>query len=158
MLPDLLKVNLDIVFCGTAAGKKSAELQEYYAGSGNKFWRILYQVGLTERQLNPVEYRELFWARIGLTDLVKGKSGMDITLKSSDFGNNEFLEKIKKYKPRILCFNGKKAAKEFLKRDVEYGTQSDKIAETIIFVAPSTSGAANGFWDKAYWEELAKLV
>jgi len=38
MLPDVLAANLDVVFCGTAAGKRSAEVGMYYAGPGNRFW------------------------------------------------------------------------------------------------------------------------
>ena len=41
ILPDLLDYNLDIVFCGMAASKKSKKVKAYYAGPGNKFWKIL---------------------------------------------------------------------------------------------------------------------
>ena len=34
-LPDVLRDNLDVVFVGTAAGRRSAELGVYYAHSGN---------------------------------------------------------------------------------------------------------------------------
>ena len=91
--------------------------------------------------------------------MVKDKSGMDNVLSSSDFKNNGLIEKIEKYNPRFLCFNGKKAAKEFYGvRNVEYGLQEKKMKDTRIFVAPSTSGAANGFWDIDYWTNLSKLI
>ena len=41
ILPDLLKDNLKIVFCGTAAGNKSAERKAYYAVAGNLFYPAL---------------------------------------------------------------------------------------------------------------------
>ena len=44
-LPDVLRDNLDVVFVGTAAGRRSAELGVYYAHSGNYFWRTLWQSG-----------------------------------------------------------------------------------------------------------------
>lgn len=47
MLPDLLINDLKIVFCGTAVGNKSFLRRAYYAGSGNKFYKILYRIGLT---------------------------------------------------------------------------------------------------------------
>ena len=43
-LPDLLLPDLRVVFVGTAAGKRSAELGHYYAGRGNRFWRTLHEV------------------------------------------------------------------------------------------------------------------
>ena len=59
VLPDLLKSNLNIVFCGTAASKKSKKLNAYYAGPGNKFWKTLYEIGLTDIQVNPQEFKIL---------------------------------------------------------------------------------------------------
>ena len=72
----------------------------------------------------PSEFKKLVDWDIGLTDMVKDKSGMDNVLLRSDFKNNGLIEKIEKYNPRFLCFNGKKAAKEFYGvRNVEYGLQ-----------------------------------
>jgi hypothetical protein len=77
VLEDLFTKDLRVVFCRTAAGTRSAQLQQYYAGRGNKFWKILAQVGLTPKVLLPSEYRELLAYGIGLTDMVKGQSGGD---------------------------------------------------------------------------------
>ena len=159
MLPDVLGPDLKIVFCGTAAGRKSAELGFYYAGNGNKFWKTLFETGFTPRLLMPADFADLLNWRIGLTDMVKDKSGMDNSLMRSDFKNNGLVEKINKYNPRYLCFNGKKAAKEFYGYDyVEYGLQEKSVNDTRIFIAPSTSGAANGFWDLNHWIKLADLI
>ena len=55
-LPDVVLPGLKVVFCGTAAGTRSAQVGAYYAGRGNKFWRTLFQVGLTPRPLDPHEF------------------------------------------------------------------------------------------------------
>jgi len=155
MLPDLLCANLSLVICGTAAGATSAQLQQYYAKPGNKFWATLYQVGLTPVLLNPTEYLRLLDYGIGLTDLVKGKAGMDHILEKADFGNQPMAQKIKQYQPRCFCFNGKRAAEAFFEKPVAYGRQDAVIGQTHFFVAPSTSGAANKWWDIDLWKELA---
>jgi len=157
MLPDVLKNNLNIVFCGTAAGDRSAKLQMYYAGPGNKFWKVLNEVGLTPRTLAPREYAELTKYRIGLTDLVKQATGMDNQIDFKNKGSEVLRDKIIKFEPKILCFNGKRAAQEFLSRSVSYGLQSEKIEGTELFVAPSTSGAANGFWNIDWWHKLREI-
>jgi len=157
MLPDLLEYNLRIVFCGTAAGKKSAQLQMYYAGQGNKFWRVLKEVGLTPELLSPHQYTDLLNYRIGLTDLVKYRSGMDHQIDFKNKGSRALHSKIQKFKPVILCFNGKRAAEEFLSHTVSYSAQQEQISLTRLFVAPSTSGAANGFWDTSWWYELERM-
>ena len=157
MLPDLLAQELDVVICGTAVGHKSASLRQYYAKPGNKFWPTLYKIGLTPRILSPAEYRELLIYKVGLTDLVKSKSGIDSALEKEDFGGKTLTEKMRRFQPKYLCFNGKRAGKEFLQRKVKYGLQAERIGETQIFVAPSTSGAANRWWNINEWETLAEI-
>jgi TDG/mug DNA glycosylase family protein len=159
MLDDLLKPELTIVFCGTAAGLRSAALAQYYAGPGNQFWKVLAQVGLTPRQLSPHEYGLLPQFGIGLTDVVKGQAGCDseITFQSND--GYELREKIAQFQPRYLCFNGKRAAKAYFgTATVAYGVQPGTIGVTRLFVAPSTSGAARGHWDASAWQRLADLA
>jgi len=157
MLPDVLDDNLIVVFCGTAVGAKSAEVSAYYAGPGNKFWRTLHAIGLTPRVLAPHEYRSLPGFGVGLTDLVKSKSGSDSVLTTGDFDQSEFAAKIRRFAPRFVGFNGKRAAQEYLgRKKVSFGRLEEQIGRTRLFVLPSTSGAANGYWDDAPWQELGE--
>ena len=159
MLPDLLAEDLALVVCGSAAGTRSAELKQYYAGPGNKFWRTLARTKLTPRLLAPSEYPLLLGFGIGLTDLVKGQSGGDARIDFARAGRLALERKIARLRPGLLCFNGKRAASEFFaRRAVAYGLQPERIGDTEIFVAPSTSGAASGAWDAARWDELARRV
>jgi len=159
MLNDILAPGLKLVVCGTAAGEVSASRGEYYAGPGNKFWSVLFDVGLTPRRLESYEFKELLAFGIGLTDVVKDQSGSDASI---DFGLSDpgsFRDKIQQFSPAVLAFNGKKAAQVFLGRHrVVYGLQSERVGETRLFVAPSTSRAANGYWNAEIWSELAKLT
>ncbi len=156
MLIDCLKPNLKVVICGTAAGKQSAARNQYYAGQGNKFWKTLCAIGLTPRQLNPAEFELLPSFGIGLTDIVKEQAGMDKEIDFHGANYSGFKGRILRYQPKILCFNGKKAAKEVLgRKSPDYGFQVESIGETRLFVAPSTSGAANGYWDISVWQTLA---
>ena len=158
ILPDVLSYNLKIVFCGSAASKKSKLLKSYYAGPGNKFWKTLYEIRLIDRQLNPQDFKTLLKYSIGLTDICKTDYGNDNELDTSKYDVDGFTLKILKYKPKIICFNGKNAAKAYLnQKKVAYGYQDKKVGDSKIFIAPSTSGAANGFWDLNIWIELAAL-
>lgn len=47
MLRDVLKKDLDVVFCGTAKGTTSALKGFYYAGTGNQFYNIIQKAGFT---------------------------------------------------------------------------------------------------------------
>lgn len=159
MLEDLLQRHLDLVICGAAAGTRSAARGAYYAGRGNKFWWTLATVGLTDRQLEPAEYRRLLEYGIGLTDLIKGQSGNDDKIRFGRAASFQLRATIQLYQPQYLCFNGKRAAQEFFgTRRVAFGVQHSRIGRTVLFVAPSTSAAANASWDLAVWRDLAKRV
>ena len=150
---------LDLAICGAAAGRRSAEVGAYYAGPGNRFWRILHETGLTPRLLVPEEFRLLPDFGIGLTDLAKTASGPDSGIPRGAWDADALRRKIEAARPRILAFNGKNAARRFIGAGrVAYGFREERIGGTVIFVLPSTSGAASGYWDPGPWRELARLV
>jgi TDG/mug DNA glycosylase family protein len=158
-LPDLLAPNLRVVFVGTAAGKRSAELGHYYAGRGNRFWRILHEVGLTPRCFEPREFRDLLALGIGLTDMSKLGSGMDHQVAKHEFDPEQFAANVRRYGPRAIAFTSKKAAGIWLGRatgTIAYGRQPPTVpAFPEVFVLPSPSGAARSHWSTAPWQELA---
>lgn len=159
VLPDVLTTGLAIVFCGTAAGSESARRRAYYAGPGNAFWPTLFKVGLTPRQLAPEEYPLLLEHGLGLTDLAKRVSGQDRVLVQADFSRADLESTVVRYAPGILAFTSKKSAMTFLDRQrVPYGLLEDTIGRTRLFVLPSPSGAARGYWDIGHWAELARLA
>jgi TDG/mug DNA glycosylase family protein len=159
MLDDVLARNLTVVFCGTAAGHRSAQRRAYYAGRGNRFWRTLAAVGLTPQELAPAECARLLDYGIGLTDLAKDQSGSDRDLQIDRADVLLLRSRIAMYQPKYLCFNGKRAAQVFLSQSqIDYGVQRERIGRTVLYVAPSTSGAASGAWDLAVWQDLANRV
>jgi len=161
MLPDILAPNLGVIFCGTAAGNQSAQIGHYYAGRGNKFWRTLHKVGLTDHQIEPTEDISVLEFRIGLMDLAKGVSGMDQDIPAKSFVPARLKEIIAEYRPRNIAFNGKRAAQIALslKPGVAYGLREPSPFVGIgVWVLPSTSGAANSHWAIEPWHSLAAAV
>lgn len=159
MLDDLLERGLRLVICGSAASATSARLGAYYAGPQNRFWLTLFEVGLTPRQLAPAEFRELLRYGIGLTDIVKTQAGNDRDLRPAPSDGDDLRVRILRHAPTMLCFNGKRAAQQFLNtKTVALGLQGTTIGSTRIFVAPSTSAAARGHWDLGAWHQLAQLA
>lgn len=159
VLPDVLTTGLRVVFCGTAAGAYSAQVGAYYAHPRNKFWRTLAAVGLTPRQLAPREFALLPQFGIGLTDVAKFTSGADADLRPADFAPAELRRKVEQYAPRVLAFTSKNAARAGCglpaAQMIPYGPQAAKIGAATIFVLPSPSGAASGYWDLQPWQALA---
>jgi TDG/mug DNA glycosylase family protein len=157
VLPDVLQPGLQVVFCGTAAGAASARARAYYAGPGNAFWPTLHATGLTPVELPPHAFPTVTRYGIGLTDVAKRASGADATLTPTDFDAAALHAKIERARPRVLAFNGKRAAQVTLGRQsLDYGPQAERIGGARVVVLPSTSGAARRYWDVTYWYALAK--
>lgn len=155
ILPDILVPGLKLVFCGTAAGKRSAADHAYYAHPGNLFWRALHTAGLTPRLLAPHEFPLLPQFGIGLTDLAKYHSGNDVELPRDAFDVDALHRKMKRFQPRFLAFTSKNAARIALGHAVDYGLQPERIGWSQLFVLPSPSGQARGHWDLLPWQSLA---
>jgi TDG/mug DNA glycosylase family protein len=120
---------------------------------------MLHRVGLTPTILAPAEFRSVLNYGIGLTDIVKTGFGPDSGLRLVDFDGEGLKRKIEIFQPRILVFNGKRSASAFFGLTVRYGYQFNRdIGPTQIYVAPSTSGAARGFWDEAFWRLVAEAA
>jgi double-stranded uracil-DNA glycosylase len=156
MLPDLLAPGLQLVFCGTAASRKSAERGHYYAGPGNRFWALLAETGLTPRPFLPEDDRLLPSLGIGLTDLAKGVSGMDRDIPAQAYAPTRLSALIVEMRPARLAFTSLTAAKIALGLRHPAGrVQSPHYPNLPIWVLPSPSGAARGSFQREPWYDLA---
>ena len=121
---------------------------------------------MTDRQLEPEEFRSLPKYGIGLTDLNKTEFGSDHQLKGSGDDPHSVHEKIRIYQPRYLAFTGKNNGMMFLhgvfgrkkSEPIVCGVQDGyKIGITELVILPSTSARARRFWDASFWKDLADL-
>jgi TDG/mug DNA glycosylase family protein len=161
ILPDLLRPGLDLVICGTAAGAISAARGAYYANPGNRFWSVLAETGLTPHRFRPEEFPRLTTLGIGLTDVCKGASGQDAALPRHGFDRTRLAMAMRRYRPRLLAFNSKRAASEFLGLPtgrISYGSLALASDLPPIMVLPSTSGLACRAWNPEPWRAMATLV
>ena len=158
-LKDVISENLVVLIVGETVGKESFELQTYYASSNNQFRKIICEYFLQTDVITP-DYswkleKLLIENRIGLTDICKHKvDGKNITASIKDCLKfiDELKQKIKKYKPQIVVFNGKcgKLNKSLLNKffntnnDLYFGKQDYKLDEcnTTFYILPSTSNVA----------------
>jgi double-stranded uracil-DNA glycosylase len=160
-LPDQLQPHLRLVFVGTAAGQRSADVGHYYAHPGNRFWRTLHEVGITPRRYQPHEFAALLGLGIGFTDMCKFGAGMDHIALKAGVDVEEFAAKMRRYRPATIAFTSKKAASLFDRRPtgrITLGRQVPRDDFPDIFVLTSPSGAASGAWSLRPWQELADHV
>lgn len=152
LLPNITPEVTKVLFCGLTPDKESLMMQHHYANPRDKFWRVLHEVAFTEMQLKTgitqeardYNYNYLISKGIGLTDL-----GDDITALNN---------LVKDLKPKVLAFNGKKAAEVYFGREVELGEQKEKLGKTRIFVLSSSANSASATWNKRHWREVSNII
>ncbi|MGA7438197.1 MAG: mismatch-specific DNA-glycosylase [Luteibacter sp.] len=158
ILPDVLGPGLRLVFCGTAAGTRSARDGAYYAHPGNMFWRAVHAIGLTPRLLAPVEFPLMPGFGIGFTDVAKYHHGNDNQLPRGAFDADALRAKIERYAPCIIAFTSKQAGMAALGKHITIGRQPEPFAGAVAWVLPSPSGQARGSWNLAVWQAMADEV
>jgi double-stranded uracil-DNA glycosylase len=119
---------------------------------------MLYETDLMSRQLVPEDFGSVLDHGIGLTDLCKTRSGSDIEVGRGAFDVAGLATRVQANAPGVLAFNGVKAGREALGTIVGYGPQPRAFAGVEAWVLPSTSGAANRWWEAAWWCELAERI
>jgi double-stranded uracil-DNA glycosylase len=162
-VPDVLAPDLRVVFVGINPGRVSAAARAHFANPRNDFWRLLDAAGLTSRLYEPHEQFELLREGIGVTNAAYRTTPGSGDLRRADFaGSAQRLERLaRELKPAWLAFVGKEAYRGAFGIRPELGVQERTLAETKLFVLPSTSPANAAVpWDeRLFWfSELAELV
>src|SRR5262249_22733698 len=109
----------------------------------------------------PREFPALLTFGIGLTDMVKTASGSDAVLPRQSNDPGGLLARIQRVAPRVVAFNGKRAAAVFYGtpgRTLGYGPGPAIAGLPPIWVLPSTSGAACGSWSDVPWHRLGDMI
>jgi TDG/mug DNA glycosylase family protein len=86
-IPDHLAYDLDILFVGFNPSLKSSETGHHYANPHNRFWKILYQSGLTPRLYKAEEDGDLLRLGYGLTNIVERP-----TRSAAEISKEEYAE------------------------------------------------------------------
>ncbi len=142
-VPDVLAPGLTAVFCGINPGRVSSAAAAHFANPRNDFWRLLHAAGFTPRLLEPSEQFDLLAHGVGATNAAPRTTPGSGDLRKADFaGAAERLEGIAvELRPRAIGFVGKEAYRGAFGERPELGAQTRRLAETALFVLPSTSPA-----------------
>ena len=142
-VPDVLRPGLDAVFCGINPGRVSAAAAAHFANPRNDFWRLLHDAGFTPRLFDPSEQFELLDLGYGITNAAYRTTPGSGDLRRADFaGAAERLARMAgDLGPRALAFVGKEAYRGTFGERPELGLQGRRLADTLLFVLPSTSPA-----------------
>lgn len=141
---DNVKENLQILFVGFNPSLRSSETGHHFANPNNRFWRILYEAGLTPRKYLASEDDQLVELGMGITNIVPRptKAADEITKEEYKEGREVLKKKIELLKPKVVCFVGKGVYQQYSgKKVAPWGMQNVQVVPgSIDFVAPSSSG------------------
>jgi TDG/mug DNA glycosylase family protein len=106
---DLLIPRLRLVFCGYNPSLTSGRSGHHYAHPGNRFWRVLFASGITDRLYGPEEDEllpDLFG--IGFTNLASRptRRADELTREEIRTGAAELSDKLERYNPRAVAYTG----------------------------------------------------
>lgn len=163
-VPDYLQDGLDLVIIGINPGLRSGASGHHYAWPGNHFWPLMYESGLLPEPLSFAEDAQVLNYGIGLTNLVgrTSRQASELSLAEMLAGAAVLREKLLACNPRVICFNGKGIYEVFSgQKRVSLGLQAERLAESLIFVVPSSSARTAAYQKPAklaYYRELKALL
>ena len=163
-VPDHLAPGLKLVIVGINPGVRSGATGHHYAYPGNHFWPLLYESGLLpERLTYETDYRALEFG-IGLTNLCDRttREANELTREELAEGAACLREKLQRYAPDVVCFNGMGIFEAFAGvKKVRPGLQTESLGHTRLFVVPSSSGRTAAYprpKKLEYYRELRDLI
>ena len=160
-IPDLIAPDLDILFCGINPGLYSGATGLHFARPGNRFWRALYDGGLTSTLLLPWQQQALLDARLGITNLVMRTTATAAELSHDELrqGRVALERKVVRYRPRAVAIVGIGAYRVAFDRPTAVvGPQPESIRGALAWVLPNPSGLNANYQAKDLAAAFAALA
>lgn len=142
-MPDVVALDLDILFCGINPGRWSGAVGHHFAHPGNRFWKLLFAAGLTAEQLVPEDERRLLDTGLGVTNLVNRTTtaAADLTPEQLREGAARLAETVRRWRPATVAVLGLGAYRTaFGHPHAAVGEQPDSIGDAAVWVLPNPSG------------------
>ena len=142
-VPDVIALDLDVLFCGINPGLYTAAVGHHFARPGNRFWPTLHASGFTPRVLSPYEESDLLKLGYGITNVVDRASVSADELSAEELakGGEHLRAKVLRYRPRFLAVLGIGAYRSaFMKPQAKVGLQPEMLGDTKLWVLPNPSG------------------
>ncbi len=152
MASDLLRSDLDLVFCGYNPSLRSGQSGSHYAHPVNRFWRVLFAAGITNRLYTSEEDVALLDLGIGFTNLCSRptRRADELTREEIRVGVGELRAKLELYRPRAVAYTGIGVYRWFRATSkVTWGVQEAPAVPSVTdVVVPSPSGLNRMIFDE----------
>jgi TDG/mug DNA glycosylase family protein len=143
-LPDIVAPGLRVLFVGINPGLRSATLGHHFAGFSNRFWKLLFESGLTPEQLSAVDDRRLLEWGMGITNLVGRPTAGVSGLRREEYvrGVRVLERKVHEARPQLAALVGVSIYRVLFRwrGPVRLGLQVELLEGANVFVLPNPSG------------------
>ena len=160
ILPDIIAHDLKVLFCGINPGLWSGVVGRHFATPGNRFWPAMYASGFTPELFTSLRQDELPGLGLGITSLVARTTARADELSTEELreGAGILTSTAAEYRPAWIGIVGITAYRAgFDRRTAKIGPQTERIAESRIWVLPNPSGL-NAHWSaQALGEEFGRF-
>ncbi len=163
-LPNLIQPSLKILFIGINPGLRSAEVGHHFAGRSNRFWRFLFDSGLTPQKLQgEADFQLLRWG-YGITNIIDRPTASAAELLAEEYkiGAVELVNLLKKFQPGVAAYLGKDIYKTLARRkELRWGLQTPSVVDGVIdFLLPNPSGLNRMPLDEqlGYYQQLKEIT
>jgi double-stranded uracil-DNA glycosylase len=153
------------VFCGYNPSLTSGRSGHHYAHPGNRFWRVLFASGITDRLYGPEEDELLpDLLGIGFTNLASRptRRADELTREEIRTGAAELRDKLERYDPRAVAYTGIGVYRWFRATSkVGWGLQEVSAVPCVTdVVVPSPSGLNRMSFEELvdHYRDLAPLL
>jgi TDG/mug DNA glycosylase family protein len=160
-IPDLIAPGLDVLFCGINPGLYSGATGLHFARPGNRFWRALFDGGLTPVLLQPWQQQAMLDAGLGITNLVMRTTATAAELADDELrrGRAALERKVARYRPRAVAIVGIGAYRVGFDRPrAVVGAQPEPIRGALAWVLPNPSGLNANYQPRDFAGVFAALA
>jgi TDG/mug DNA glycosylase family protein len=154
----------EVLILGSLPGRRSIEMQQYYAQPQNAFWRIMGVLCGAGPELDyAARTHKLKASRIALWDVLAAgerRGSLDSAIVTSTIVVNDFARFFKRHRHiGIVCFNGHKAAELYGRWVLPMLPRSAGALETRQLPSTSPAHAGRSYEQKlALWREALVAV
>jgi len=143
-LRDAIAPTTRVLLVGINPGIRSATTGHHFAGYSNRFWKLLYESGLTTELLRAEDDARLPEWNLGLTNLIRRATPGVNTLRPEEYvaGLRILRRKVQRLKPDVVAFIGVSLYRAIagVKGAIPLGLQPGTFHGARIVVLPNPSG------------------
>jgi TDG/mug DNA glycosylase family protein len=146
-----------VLFVGINPGVRSSLTGHHFAGFSNRFWKLLFEAGLTPQRVGFEDDDRLPDWGFGITNIVARPTPGIGTLKPEEFveGRRRLRRKVRRHRPAVLALVGITVFRALFparRGAVTPGLQPERLGDSAVFVLPNPSGRNANY---SYAEMLA---